>query len=45
MNIESGEPLDELSAESKKWVKALGSKAITLSEVLKTQDPLVITVS
>lgn len=42
MNVDTGEPLDELSPESKKWAKALGSKAKTLSEVLETQDPQVI---
>lgn len=42
INAETGEPLDELSPESKKWAKAIGSKATSLSEVLKTQDPVVI---
>ncbi|XP_008205010.1 very long-chain-fatty-acid--CoA ligase bubblegum isoform X1 [Nasonia vitripennis] len=41
MNIDTGEPLDALSPDARKWVKGLGSKAKTLSEVLQTKDPLI----
>lgn len=41
MNADTGEPLDTLNPESEKWVKSLGSKAKTVSEVLSTKDPLV----
>ncbi|XP_014226106.1 very long-chain-fatty-acid--CoA ligase bubblegum isoform X1 [Trichogramma pretiosum] len=41
MDIESGEPLDKLLPEVQKWAKSLGSQAKTVSEVIKTQDPLI----
>jgi hypothetical protein len=41
MNIETGEPLDALSLDTRKWAKSLGSHTRTLSEVLNTQDQIV----
>ncbi|KAJ8669778.1 hypothetical protein QAD02_001037 [Eretmocerus hayati] len=41
MDAETGEPLDAFSPESKKWLKSIGSKATSLSEVLSTHDSLV----
>ena len=41
MNVETGEPLDELLPEALKWAKSLGSKSKSVTEVLNTQDPLV----
>ncbi|XP_011500028.1 PREDICTED: very long-chain-fatty-acid--CoA ligase bubblegum-like isoform X2 [Ceratosolen solmsi marchali] len=41
MNLETGEPLDILSLDSRKWAKSLGSQVKTLSEVLSTQDPII----
>lgn len=41
MNVDTGEPLDALSPDARKWAKGLGSKAKSLSEVLQTKDPIV----
>lgn len=41
VNPETGEALDELDTDVKKWVASLGSKANTLSEIHKTKDPAV----
>ncbi|XP_048488655.1 very long-chain-fatty-acid--CoA ligase bubblegum isoform X1 [Plutella xylostella] len=41
VNLETGEAMDELENETRKWVASLGSKATTLSEIAKTKDPLV----
>lgn len=37
----SGDPLDELDTETKKWIANLGSKATTISEIVRTKDPAV----
>ncbi|CAK1540024.1 unnamed protein product [Leptosia nina] len=37
----SGDALDELDTETKKWVEGLGSKASTISEIVKSKDPVV----
>ncbi|VVC96583.1 long-chain-fatty-acid--CoA ligase ACSBG2-like isoform X2 [Leptidea sinapis] len=37
----NGDALDELDTEAKKWVSGLGSKAETISEIVKSKDPLV----
>ncbi|XP_041975814.1 very long-chain-fatty-acid--CoA ligase bubblegum-like isoform X2 [Aricia agestis] len=41
VNLNTGDPLDELDNETKKWVASLGSKATTISEIVRTKDPLV----
>ncbi|XP_049881435.1 long-chain-fatty-acid--CoA ligase ACSBG2-like isoform X2 [Pectinophora gossypiella] len=41
VDSETGEPLDQLDPEAKKWVASLGSKATTVSEIVNTKDPLV----
>lgn len=41
MNSNTGDPLDELDTETKKWVASLGSKATTISEIVKSKDPAV----
>ncbi|CAG4989801.1 unnamed protein product [Colias eurytheme] len=38
---QSGDPLDQLEVGTQKWVNGLGSKATTVSEIVKTKDPLV----
>ncbi|XP_047528028.1 long-chain-fatty-acid--CoA ligase ACSBG2-like isoform X2 [Vanessa atalanta] len=37
----NGDALDELDTETRKWVANLGSKATTISEIVRTKDPLV----
>ncbi|XP_022118803.2 long-chain-fatty-acid--CoA ligase ACSBG2 isoform X3 [Pieris rapae] len=37
----TGDVLDELDNETKKWVAGLGSKATTVSEIVKSKDPVV----
>ncbi|CAH0727306.1 unnamed protein product, partial [Brenthis ino] len=37
----AGDPLDELDTEARKWVASLGSKATTVSEIVRTKDPAV----
>ncbi|XP_026493767.1 long-chain-fatty-acid--CoA ligase ACSBG2 isoform X2 [Vanessa tameamea] len=37
----NGDALDELDNETRKWVANLGSKATTISEIIRTKDPLV----
>ncbi|XP_013176860.1 PREDICTED: long-chain-fatty-acid--CoA ligase ACSBG2-like isoform X1 [Papilio xuthus] len=41
INTETGDPLDELETEARKWVASLGSKAKTISEIVKSKDPAV----
>ncbi|XP_043474001.1 very long-chain-fatty-acid--CoA ligase bubblegum isoform X2 [Leptopilina heterotoma] len=41
MNVDTGEPLDTLLPDTKAWLKSIGSKATTLSNILETRDPLV----
>lgn len=41
MNIDTGEPLDTLLPDTKTWLKSIGSKATTLSNIIETRDPLV----
>ncbi|XP_050345486.1 long-chain-fatty-acid--CoA ligase ACSBG2 isoform X2 [Nymphalis io] len=41
VNSNTGDALDELDTETKKWVANLGSKATTISEIVRTKDPLV----
>lgn len=41
MDSESGAPLDMLQADVLKWLKSIGSKAKTVSEIVKTHDPSV----
>lgn len=41
VNTDTGEPLDELDTETKKWAANLGSKAKTVSEIVNTKDPAV----
>ncbi|XP_015598128.1 very long-chain-fatty-acid--CoA ligase bubblegum [Cephus cinctus] len=41
VNANTGEPLDTLVPEARAWVKSIGSKAKTVSEILETQDPLI----
>ncbi|CAK1602054.1 unnamed protein product [Parnassius mnemosyne] len=41
VNPETGDPLDELETETRKWVASLGSNAKTISEIVKTKDPAV----
>ena len=43
MDADTGEPLDTLTADTKSWLKSIGSKAQTLSEIISTRDPLVRT--
>ncbi|XP_021206362.1 very long-chain-fatty-acid--CoA ligase bubblegum isoform X2 [Bombyx mori] len=38
---ETGEPLDELESEARKWVASLGSSATKLSEIVNSKDPAV----
>ncbi|XP_047506130.1 long-chain-fatty-acid--CoA ligase ACSBG2 isoform X3 [Pieris napi] len=37
----TGDVLDELDNETRKWVAGLGSKATTVSEIVKSKDPVV----
>ncbi|CAH2102506.1 unnamed protein product [Euphydryas editha] len=37
----TGDTLDELETETKKWVASLGSQATTISEIVRTKDPAV----
>ncbi|XP_061385887.1 long-chain-fatty-acid--CoA ligase ACSBG2 isoform X2 [Danaus plexippus] len=37
----TGDALDELDTETKKWVAGLGSSATTISEIVRTKDPVV----
>ncbi|XP_027291946.2 long-chain-fatty-acid--CoA ligase ACSBG2 isoform X1 [Cricetulus griseus] len=39
----SGEPLDKLSLEAVNFCRALGSKAVTVSDIVKQRDPMVYT--
>lgn len=39
----SGEPLDKLSLEAISFCQMLGSQAVTVSDILKTRDPVVYT--
>ncbi|XP_046964587.1 long-chain-fatty-acid--CoA ligase ACSBG2 isoform X2 [Vanessa cardui] len=41
VNSNTGDALDELDTETRKWVANLGSKATTISEIVRTKDPLV----
>lgn len=41
MNSETGEPLDMLNPDTLKWAKSIGSKAKTVTEVVKSRDPFV----
>jgi len=41
MNVETGGPLDTLSPDTLKWANSIGSKATTVTEVIKSRDPLV----
>ena len=41
MNVDTGEPLDTFLPDTKAWLKSIGSKAKTLSEIIATRDPLV----
>ncbi|KAJ0182505.1 hypothetical protein K1T71_001874 [Dendrolimus kikuchii] len=41
VNPETGDPLDELDNETRKWVASLGSTATTISEIVRNKDPAV----
>ncbi|XP_072943187.1 very long-chain-fatty-acid--CoA ligase bubblegum-like isoform X2 [Epargyreus clarus] len=41
INQTTGDALDELDTETAKWVASLGSKATTISEIVKNKDPYV----
>ncbi|XP_045448393.1 long-chain-fatty-acid--CoA ligase ACSBG2 [Melitaea cinxia] len=41
INSNTGDALDELDTETKKWVASLGSTATTLSEIVRTKDTAV----
>ena len=41
MNSETGEPLDALSPDTLKWAKSIGSKAKTVTEIVKSRDSFV----
>ncbi|XP_013191216.2 long-chain-fatty-acid--CoA ligase ACSBG2 isoform X2 [Amyelois transitella] len=41
VNSDTGEALDELESETKKWVASLGSKATTISEIYNSKDTAV----
>ncbi|XP_068626989.1 long-chain-fatty-acid--CoA ligase ACSBG2 isoform X2 [Battus philenor] len=41
IDSETGDPLDELETETRKWVENLGSNAKTISQIVKTKDPAV----
>ncbi|CAH2050425.1 unnamed protein product, partial [Iphiclides podalirius] len=38
---QTGDPLDDLETETRKWVASLGSNARTISEIVSTKDPAV----
>ncbi|XP_014368454.2 very long-chain-fatty-acid--CoA ligase bubblegum isoform X1 [Papilio machaon] len=41
INTETGDPLDELETETRKWVASLGCEAKTISEIVKNKYPAV----
>ena len=41
MDLNTGEPKDDLAEETLKWANSLGSKAKSLKEVLSTKDEIV----
>ncbi|GBP49328.1 Long-chain-fatty-acid--CoA ligase ACSBG2 [Eumeta japonica] len=41
VNPDTGAPYDELDKETAKWVSSLGSKATTISAIVKNKDPAV----
>ena len=41
INTETGEPIDDFTEETLKWLQSIGSTSKTISDVLKTHDPLV----
>ncbi|XP_075973039.1 long-chain-fatty-acid--CoA ligase ACSBG2-like isoform X2 [Anticarsia gemmatalis] len=41
VNSETGEALDDLEVEARKWVASLGSSATKISEIVEKKDPVV----
>ena len=41
VNTETSEPTDDFTEETLKWLQSIGSTSKTISDVLKTHDPLV----
>lgn len=41
MNNQTGEPKDNFTAETLQWLKSIGSKATTVTELIQSRDPLV----
>ncbi|XP_030033361.2 long-chain-fatty-acid--CoA ligase ACSBG2 isoform X2 [Manduca sexta] len=41
VNSETGEPMDELETDTKRWVASLGSNATTISQITRTKDEAV----
>ncbi|XP_011299944.1 very long-chain-fatty-acid--CoA ligase bubblegum isoform X2 [Fopius arisanus] len=41
MDPDTGGPLDTLFPSTKSWAKSVGSKATTVSEIIRTQDPAI----
>ncbi|XP_076657735.1 acyl-CoA synthetase bubblegum family member 1 isoform X1 [Halictus rubicundus] len=41
MNNETGEPKDNFTPDTLKWLQSIGSKATTVTELIQTRDPLV----
>ncbi|XP_063995713.1 very long-chain-fatty-acid--CoA ligase bubblegum isoform X2 [Diachasmimorpha longicaudata] len=41
MNPDTGGPLDSLFPSTRSWAKSLGSKATTVSEIIRTRDPAI----
>ncbi|XP_032681082.1 very long-chain-fatty-acid--CoA ligase bubblegum [Odontomachus brunneus] len=41
MNSDNGMPLDTLNPDVLKWVKSIGSKATTVTDVINSRDPLI----
>ncbi|KOC68404.1 Long-chain-fatty-acid--CoA ligase ACSBG2 [Habropoda laboriosa] len=41
MDTTTGEPKDDFTTDTLKWLRSIGSKSQTLSDVLSTHDPLV----
>ena len=41
MNMETLEPQDSLTDEAIKWLKSLGSKSTSISQIIETKDPIV----
>ncbi|XP_033218872.1 very long-chain-fatty-acid--CoA ligase bubblegum-like isoform X1 [Belonocnema kinseyi] len=41
MNADTGDPLDTFLSDTQAWLKSIGCKAKTLSEIIATRDPLV----